>query len=217
MERKIANTKNSVSRLITSFIVLCFTLLNYNGMAKTGQELFKSNCITCHTIGEKKLVGPGLKGLLDRRTPEWVAKWISNSQALIQEGDSAAVALFKEYNETMMPSYSFSEEEMTGLIKFIDENQEADKPAIASTSNISTSTTDESKGINLTAIFWGVLFITLAIFFTYRFKKKVWREVNSVGVHEDPHYIKNYPLLFVVYVAIALAVIYIIVELLRAM
>lgn len=45
--------------------------------------------------------------------------WIMNSQKVIQSGDEYAVALYEEYNQTQMPSFLFSEEDLTQLIEYL--------------------------------------------------------------------------------------------------
>ena len=50
-------------------LVLVFALLSFgfNGYAQPdGEKLFKANCTSCHKANDKKLVGPGLKGVRGR-------------------------------------------------------------------------------------------------------------------------------------------------------
>jgi hypothetical protein len=42
-----------------------------------------------------------------RRTQEWLLAWTKNSQELIASGDSIAVAIFKEYNNSIMTPFDF--------------------------------------------------------------------------------------------------------------
>ena len=63
-----------------------------------GQQAFQAMCAACHTIGGGRLVGPDLQGISDRRDERWIIRFVQHSQALVQEGDSTAVALFEEFN-----------------------------------------------------------------------------------------------------------------------
>ena len=96
-----------------------------------GQSIFNANCKTCHRL-DQKLVGPALRGVTDRRELDWTKQFITNSQVLIQGGDATAVALFKEFNNTVMPSHDFlSEEDLTNLLSYIEFGDKADPAAAA--------------------------------------------------------------------------------------
>ena len=61
---------------------------------QVGENLFKSNCSSCHYLGpeEKKLIGPGLDGeIFEEHSEEWLYKWIRNSAELIESGDLQAL------------------------------------------------------------------------------------------------------------------------------
>ena len=64
--------------------------------AQTSQELFQTRCAVCHTIGGGRLVGPDLQGVAERRSEDWIIRFVQHSQQLVQSGDSVAVALFEE-------------------------------------------------------------------------------------------------------------------------
>ena len=83
-----------------------------------GRALFESNCTVCHAINEQ-VVGPALKDAHLRMDSVMLRNWIMNSQKVIQSGDEYAVSLYNTYNKTEMPSYAFSDEELTQLIEYI--------------------------------------------------------------------------------------------------
>jgi cytochrome c2 len=87
--------------------------------AATGQENFTRTCAACHSIGEGKRVGPDLKGVTERRTEEWLLKFIKSSQTVVKSGDATAVALFEEYNKTPMPDSPYSEAEIKDILEYI--------------------------------------------------------------------------------------------------
>lgn len=72
--------------------------------SEQGKTLFNQRCAACHKL-EQKLIGPPLARISERRTEEWFVKFVSNSQALIQSGDPQAVAIYKEYNQQVMPPF----------------------------------------------------------------------------------------------------------------
>lgn len=65
------------------------------------------------------VVGPGLKGINERRAQPWLISWIKNSQALIQSGDKDAVAVYNQFNKQAMPSFAFSDEEVVSILTYI--------------------------------------------------------------------------------------------------
>lgn len=84
-----------------------------------GEKLFKANCAACHSIGTNKVVGPGLQGVNDKYSQEWLVKWITNSGELIASGDADAVAIFEEYNKVPMPPQPVSPEEINSILAYI--------------------------------------------------------------------------------------------------
>ena len=84
-----------------------------------GYKIFKANCMACHRI-HQKLVGPALAGVLERRDSLWVISMIRNSSQLIASGDPAAVELFREFNGTVMTSFtSLSNDELKALLEYL--------------------------------------------------------------------------------------------------
>lgn len=96
-----------------------------------GKAIFKANCSTCHKLDEK-YIGPSLRGVTERRDPVLVKSWIKNSQAMIASGDAYAVALYKEYNNSVMPSYAFlSDADLGSLLSYIEYGDKVDPAAAA--------------------------------------------------------------------------------------
>jgi mono/diheme cytochrome c family protein len=87
-------------------------------LVAAGETLFKNNCQVCHEIHEAK-VGPALANITDRRPIEWIKSFILNSQRVIQSGDEYAVNLYNEYNQTLMTSFDFSDDELNSVIEYI--------------------------------------------------------------------------------------------------
>lgn len=87
-------------------------------LVSAGETLFKNNCQVCHEIHEQK-VGPALANVTDRRPVDWIKSFIINSQKVIQSGDEYAVNLYNEYNQTLMTSFDFSDDELNAVIEYI--------------------------------------------------------------------------------------------------
>jgi mono/diheme cytochrome c family protein len=84
-----------------------------------GAAMFRSACAACHTIGGGRLVGPDLQGLHERRSELWIIAFVQRSQQVIASGDPVATALFKEYQEIVMPDQPFSDDEVREILAYI--------------------------------------------------------------------------------------------------
>ncbi|MEC8830850.1 MAG: c-type cytochrome, partial [Bacteroidota bacterium] len=68
-------------------------------MAARGKAKFDAICVACHMI-DQRMIGPALKGVYERRSPEWVMNMILNPDGMLKE-DPIAKALLKEYNNAI--------------------------------------------------------------------------------------------------------------------
>ncbi|GGF98947.1 c-type cytochrome [Pontibacter amylolyticus] len=99
--------------------------------AVQGKKIFEGNCAACHSM-DADVVGPALKDVHERRGDEWLHKFISNSQELIQSGDADAVAVYEKFNKMPMPAFgsSLTEDDISHVIAYIKEASAA-APAVA--------------------------------------------------------------------------------------
>ncbi len=122
----------SILSAVSFFILMAFPALGH--AQATGESLYKTNCAACHTITSKKLVGPGMEGISQKRSREWLYKWIQNSQELIASGDKDAIAVFEEYNKVVMPAQALTNEEIDLILEYIE-----NPPASATAANAASS------------------------------------------------------------------------------
>lgn len=110
--------KLTLKNIILSGLAIGF--FNHPIMAQNGEALYKQNCAACHRIDKKRMVGPGLEGINQKRTEEWLISWIKNSQNLIKSGDADAVAIYEEYNKVMMtPFEHLTDAELKAILSYI--------------------------------------------------------------------------------------------------
>ena len=64
-----------------------------------GKAVYKTNCSACHKF-KKRYIGPALKGITQRRSPEWIMNMILNPEEMLKK-DPVGIALIKEYNAPM--------------------------------------------------------------------------------------------------------------------
>ena len=115
---------------ISPFAIFLFLFsMNFALQAQnSGEEIFKSVCSACHTINEGRLVGPDLSGIYQIRDDEWLIRFIRSSQQFIKSGDSAAVAIYEEYNKIPMPDNQLTDEQILSVVNYIkatDQNLQA--------------------------------------------------------------------------------------------
>lgn len=111
--------KRKSNHLNCLFFLVAFALFTPYATAQTGQELFKK-CKACHTIGGGKRKGPDLEGITNKRSEEWLIKFIQSSKSMINSGDPDAVAVSKEFDNSPMKDFKFTTDEMKKLLSFID-------------------------------------------------------------------------------------------------
>lgn len=92
--------------------------------AKLGLKLFKTNCTICHAVN-KKLIGPPLAGVTERREKEWLYKFIRNNVALRESGDELAIQVYEENNRSPMNAFlQLSNEDIDNILAYIEAKQD---------------------------------------------------------------------------------------------
>lgn len=86
-------------------------------MVAAGEAKFKTICTACH-MAEQRMIGPALKGVYERRSPEWVMNMIMNPDGMLKE-DPIAQALLKEYNNAIMLNQNLSEEDARAIAEYL--------------------------------------------------------------------------------------------------
>lgn len=86
-------------------------------LAAAGEAKFNAVCTACH-MPDQRMIGPALKGVYERRSPEWVMNMILNPDGMLKE-DPIAKALLKEYNNAIMLNQNLSEEEARALAEYL--------------------------------------------------------------------------------------------------
>jgi mono/diheme cytochrome c family protein len=84
-------------------------------LAEKGQGIFEEKCSACHKI-EERYVGPALKGVTQRRTPEWIMNMALNPQEMIME-DPIAQELLAEYF-TPMAFQNVTEDDVRAILEY---------------------------------------------------------------------------------------------------
>ena len=103
---------------LTFLLFLNFNVSGQTGNYDKGKQLFNVNCAACHKL-DKKLIGPALANITDKRSKEWLHAWIKDNNALRASGDADANALFKEYNGMPMMQYpQFTAQDIDDILAY---------------------------------------------------------------------------------------------------
>lgn len=87
---------------------------------KSGMDLFKAKCSACHAI-DRRMTGPALGGVHERRELDWLIKWIRNNQELRNSGDADAIAIYNEYNGAAMNLFTdLSDDEIKSILMYVE-------------------------------------------------------------------------------------------------
>jgi mono/diheme cytochrome c family protein len=100
-------------------ITLTMAPLDTGWAQESGEKLYQSMCAACHTIGGGRRVGPDLENIHDRRSPEWLEKFVPAARSMIDSGDAEAVAVFEEYNKMPMPDFPVSSEQVKQIVAYV--------------------------------------------------------------------------------------------------
>lgn len=125
------------------------------GDAANGKSLFNSQCAACHKL-DKKVVGPALGDVTQRRETEWLLSWIRNNEELRSSGDADAVAIFEEYNGSIMPAFpALSDQDIMDILVYTIEGSKP-KETVAGGGDLVVTET-ESDNTMFLYILGGVL------------------------------------------------------------
>jgi hypothetical protein len=86
-------------------------------MVTLGENAFKQKCMACH-MANRKLIGPAMSGIYERRSPEWVINLLLNPTQMLKE-DPVANALLKEYNNVMMLNQNLTQDEARAIAEYL--------------------------------------------------------------------------------------------------
>jgi hypothetical protein len=89
-------------------------------MVAKGQIIYQTKCIACHKLTSELLVGPGWADVTDRRTPEWIMNWITNTKVMLDKDlvvqTEMAVCLIR------MPNQDLTDAQAREIFEFMRKN-----------------------------------------------------------------------------------------------
>ena len=85
-------------------------------MADEGQKVYQEKCSACHKA-EEKFVGPAPKGIMDRRSPEWIMNMILNPEEMIKN-DPIARQLLIDFNLAPMANQHLTHDQARNILEY---------------------------------------------------------------------------------------------------
>ncbi len=89
-------------------------------MASKGEAVSGTKCISCHKLTDERLVGPGWKGVTERRTPYWLMNFITNPNPMIDKDPELQAQL--ELCLVRMPNQNLVDDEARSILEFMRKN-----------------------------------------------------------------------------------------------
>ena len=89
-------------------------------MVDKGKGIYEMKCAACHKLTDMKVVGPGWKGVTERREPEWIMNMTTNVDVMLEK-DPAAQELLKECL-VRMPNQNLSKDDARNVLEFMFAN-----------------------------------------------------------------------------------------------
>lgn len=89
-------------------------------MAALGSGVYDVKCASCHKLDDTRIVGPGWKGVTERRKPEWIMNFITNTDEMLNKDPESQAML--EICLVRMPNQSISDEDSRNLLEFMRKN-----------------------------------------------------------------------------------------------
>lgn len=89
-------------------------------MVANGEKIQSVKCSSCHKLTDEKLVGPGWKGVTERRKPEWIMNFITNPDPMIDKDPQVQAAL--ELCLVRMPNQGLTDDDARNILEFMRKN-----------------------------------------------------------------------------------------------
>ena len=182
-------TNQSIKLLFTALIIFISFLSSFNVSAQddeaiqAGKKLFNANCAACHKLN-KRAVGPALKGVSAKYDKEWLYSWIKNSTAMVKSGDAQAVAIYEEYNGSVMTSFpQLSNQDIDNIIAYTNYTPPAPAVSAVAPGAAPTGTSGVSNNIILGALAFVFLILITMLFLV---QKTLLRIAVASGVEITP-------------------------------
>ena len=169
LSMKSVKKHSQIARLVVTSLTFLFLFtfnLSAQGDAKAGKSLFNANCAACHKL-DKKLVGPALGKISERRELQWLKAWIKDNNALRASGDADAIAIYEEYNGAAMNAFpQLSDTDIVNIVSYLD----ADPVKKAGVASVAVAAEDPSDSGSSNLVTYSVFLVLFGLIVFVYFK-----------------------------------------------
>ena len=178
---------------LTTILLKSFTILLFFGFSissfsqdvdeakqREGRKLFKSLCASCHKL-DKKLVGPALGGVEERRENAWLLAWIRNNAELRASGDQDAIAIYEEYNGSNMSAFPQLTDKNINDILYYTTVGEIKKEVVADSSTLAVGGSTSGGAPE-----WLIYILAAAIIVAFLMIASLLKQVNELKGNTKP-------------------------------
>jgi cytochrome c len=87
---------------------------------KRGVAIYEMKCQACHKLDDTRVVGPGWKGITQKRKPEWIMNMITNVDVMLDKDPEAQKLL--ELCLMRMPNQNMSIGDARDVLEYMRQN-----------------------------------------------------------------------------------------------
>ena len=108
----------------TAFTISSPTLADISQGEIFFSDINGGGCYSCHYTDARKMVGPGLKGISERHTDEWLQLFLTDPQATWKSDHAETLELKKRVRKkraprTLCSKNAMSEQQLTHLVDYL--------------------------------------------------------------------------------------------------
>lgn len=179
--------KPLLERIARLTLLLIFSLFSFTGMAQAeiegdaanGKSLFNSNCASCHKL-DKKAIGPALGGVTQKQDLQWLIQWISNNQEMRASGDPQAIAIFNEFNGSIMPAFpGLSEQDIKDILVYTVEGSKPQEETAGTPNDVAGTGETPGGGSDNTMLLLALAAVLVGLIFLLARVKNTLKEVKG--------------------------------------
>ncbi|WP_405563578.1 cytochrome c3 family protein [Polaribacter sp. Asnod6-C07] len=190
--KSVALHSNLTKVLLKSFTIILFFAFSLSSFSqdidearqKEGRKIFKSLCASCHKL-DKKLIGPALGGVELRREHDWLKSWIKNNAEFRASGDRDAIAIFEEYNGSVMSAFpQLTDKQIDDIIYYTTVGDPVKK--VVGDAAVSNGGSNQGSAPK-----WIIYFLAGAIVVAFLMIASLLKQVNELKGNTSPESTSN--------------------------
>tara|TARA_B110000879_G_scaffold20496_1_gene25572 strand:+ start:33 stop:1334 length:1302 start_codon:yes stop_codon:yes gene_type:complete len=189
--KSVALQNKRTSVLLKSLTLLLFFAFSMSSFSqemdaarqKEGRKLFRSLCASCHKL-DKKLVGPALGGVEERRENSWLKSWIKNNAKFQKVNAEAAEAAL--YSTSAMNAFpQLTDTNIDDILYYTTVGEIKKVPAAGET------TIGGNVVVDGGAPSWLIYFLAAAIIVAFLMIASLLKQVNELKGKKRPEVQSN--------------------------